>query len=153
MDRIGALNWAAYEGIINDAHDTFNKQIVIWKRSLGGLDRNGEDNKTERFQNIPLYCLIDYNAFRKWPTDQSSETGDLDRQTELMFLNRKYLLDNGWINSDGNFDYDPAADRFIHKGKTYKASGDTDVSQDQTKPLLFQIILRREETPTGTKQN
>lgn len=153
MATITDAQWSAYEKAINGAHDFFNQQTITWKKSGGGIDRNGEDNATETFTDIPIKALVNYNSFKTWASEMPSQVGELDKQTEVLLLNYKYLQDNNWINANGNFDYDPAADRFIHNGITYRSSGDTLICQAKDKPLLVQIVLQREETPTGSKTN
>ena len=150
--HISAANWANYKAIINDAHDTFNQQSIVWLKSKGGLDRDGEDNLTEQFDSITLKALVQYNHFRTWPTDITTEAGKIDGQTELLIFNVKYLKDLGYINANGNFDYDSAADRFKHNEVIYKSAGESFISQAQDEPLLLQIILQREEIPSGKTQ-
>lgn len=149
VDLIGSVTWDLYKNIINSGHETFNQDSITWLRSNGGLDRNGEDNLNENFTSIVLKGLFDYNYFRKWATNQTTETGELDRQNEVILLNIKYLKDLGYMNSAGYFNFDQSSDRFIHKGIKYKSVGSTLVSQAQTEPLLFMVILQREEIQTG----
>lgn len=136
--------WDNYKKVINSASETFNQVIVIWKKSLGGLDRNGEDNKTERFESIELKAMAEYNKNRVWPTTYYTETGETDGQTEVILLNIKYLKDLGYINDKGNFILEPSTDRIVHNGITYKCSGMTNLAQAADQDLLIQIILQRE---------
>lgn len=145
--------WANYEDIINGIHEDFNQDDVIWERSRGGIDRDGEDNKTERFTNITLKALFQYNQTRVWPLTRFQEAGLLDKESEVIILNIKYLRDLGYINANGNFDYNQDSDRFVHKGIRYKSTGDTPLSQAKDKPLLVMIILTRESLPTAKKAN
>lgn len=149
MSLINAITWDKYKDIINQAHDTFNQHTIVWKRSLGGLDRNGEDNLSERFENIELKGLIDYNYIRKWPITNVTTTGELDRQTMVLILNIKYLSDNGWLNVNNNFNFNFTSDRFIDQGITYKAFGDTPLSQAYDNPLHIMLVLQRDEIITG----
>ncbi len=147
-DLIGALTWARFKNLIRDANDTFGQDTITWRRSTGGLDRYSEDNAAEGFDDIDILGLFNYNYFRTWPMTQTTETGELDRQSCVLILNVRYLEENEWdINSRLN--YNPAADRFIFKGITYKAMGDTELAQAQDEPLLFMVILKREEKPTA----
>lgn len=145
--------WANYESIINGIHEDFNQDDVTWKRSRGGIDRDGEDNSTERFSSITLKALFQYNAARVWPLTRFTDGGLLDKESEVIILNLKYLNDLGYINANGNFDYNQDSDRFIHKGITYKSTGDTPLSQAKDKPLLFMIILTRDSLPTAKDSN
>jgi len=150
-DLIGSVDWENYKEVINDGHDTFNKEIIVWRRSKGGIDRYNEDTLTERFDSINLECLLNFNVFRTWPSFQTTESGELDRQTLAVYLNIKYLDGLGYLSNNNRLDFQPDADRFVYDGIVYKASGDTKASQAQDEPLHYIIILKREEISTGDK--
>lgn len=149
MDRLGIANWAKYKALINDAHDTFNQETFVWYRFKSGLDRFGEDRETAKYDAITLKGLFDFNYFRKWPTVFTQPTGEIDRQTTVVILNVKYLRSLNLTTPKGRFDYDPALDRFEYDGIIYKAVSDTRISQAQDEPLLFDMLLEREELNTG----
>lgn len=150
-DLIGA-GWNIFKGLINtDAFDTFFQDTVIWKRSLGGINRFQEDNDGMSFTNITLKTLIQYNHFKVWPVTQGTASGESDKQNTVLLFNLKQLNDLGYINAHGNFDYKEDEDRFILDGISYKASGDTKISQAKDEPLLLQIILTKEEITTGSE--
>lgn len=143
--------WQAYKDIVNSVHSSFNQDIITWRRLLHGLHRYGEtdnkDNETE--SDIELRCLIQYNVFRTWPMSEETVGGQIDHESIVMMLNKKYLSDNGYLNSDGNFAYNPGKDIFIFQGQRYRSAGDTPVSQAGDEPLFIWVILSREETITG----
>jgi hypothetical protein len=149
MDLIGALDWTRYIGVINSASDTFNKDIVIWERSQFRISRDGDEVTDEQYAHIQLKCLMNNNDFRTWPITQNTETGEIDIQNMVMILNVEYLRTQGYLTTMGRFDYNQAADRFIHQGLRYKAEGDTSIAQANGQYLLFQVILKREELSTG----
>ena len=151
MDRVGSANWNKFRKIIRDAHDTFNQETIIWYRSLGGMDRWGEDNVTERFEIITLNGLFLFNYFRTWPITYTTETGELDRQSKVLLLNIDYLGENGWLDPYGKLNHDAAADRFEYRGELYKDMGNTELSQAASTPLLTAIVLKEEEKKTGLK--
>jgi hypothetical protein len=146
---VTATQWDMYKNLMRDAHETFAQKPIVWKRSRGGLDRYGEDNASERFTNINLKGLLQYNAFRTWPINRTSEQGEQDKENVMLILNKQYLQELGYINANGNFAFDPAADRFVFDGRVHKALGDTDTSQDDNEGLWTSIILKREELNTG----
>ncbi len=148
MAKVNPNTWQRYKNTINAFHDDANQQVIVWHKSQGGLDRFGEDNLTERFLDINLLGLIQYNYFRSWPMTKTTETGELDEQNSMLIFNRKYLEDLGYLNLEGYFAFDPAADRFTIEGKVYKASGDTPLSQASDEPLLVMIVVQREELNT-----
>src|SRR5699024_7697627 len=98
---------------------------------------------------ILLNVQLVYNYMRTWPITLHTETGELDKQSVQVFVNKQYLAANGHINTAGAFDYNPAMDRFIIDGLVYKAVGDTAVAQAGSSDILISFILKREETPTG----
>lgn len=143
--------WQSYKDIINKASESFNKDILIWRRFVRSRQRYGEDTQTsEVFTDIDLDCLMSYNVFRTWPMTVESKSGALDSESIVAILNKKYLEDNGYLNSDGFFDMNPGKDKFIHQGIEYRSSGETGVSQAGDEAIMFYVILKRQETPTGT---
>lgn len=147
------LQWQAYRNTINQAHDSFNQDIVTWRRFARGFQRYGEDDPSEdHYTDIPLETLIAYNIFRMWPMTDENIGGALDTENVVMILNIEYLKNAGYLNSDGYFAMDPGKDIFVHKGLSYRASGETPAGQAGDDPLLFFVILKREETLTGTER-
>mgnify|MGYP000205080136 CR=1 FL=1 len=141
---ISKKSWDNFKNVINSASETFNQTVVIWKKSKGGLDRFMEDNENERFENIELNALAEYNKNRVWPTTFYTETGEIDRESEVLLFNINYLKNLGHINNNGNFTFEPSTDRIIHKGIIYKCSGITPLSQAADEDLLIQLILQKE---------
>lgn len=141
---IKSKTWDNYKKVINSASETFNQVVVIWKKSLGGLDRFGEDNQTERFEDIPIKILAEYNKNRVWPTTFYTESGEIDKQSEVLLINLNYLKELGYVNDKGNFILEPSTDKLVHNGILYKCSGMTNLAQAADQDLLVQIILQRE---------
>lgn len=153
MGTISAADWTKYKEEINSAQDMFNQEDVTWRRSTSSLQRWGTDDGANMgYTDITLKCLISFNWFRTWPITSITEVGDTDKQNMVLWLNMKYLTDNGWVNSDGQFDFQPGKDIFMYKGQEYKAAGETHVALAHDDPLFFQVILRRQETETGTRK-
>jgi len=147
---LSSAQWQIYKNVINSAHDSFNQDDVTWRRHTLGFQRYGEDlSNNETWTDITLKALIGYNIFRVWPMTKESIGGASDSENILMILNKKYLEDLGYLNSAGFFDMDPGKDIFMHRGIEYRSSGETEVAQAGDKPLLFYIVLSREETSTG----
>ena len=153
MIGISDAQWGVYKNIIDNAHTFFNQDVVIWRRLRTGLQRYGEDDPNNNsYDDINLRCLITYNIFRTWPINKNTPSGLLDRENEVMMLNKQYLQDAGFINSDGFFDFDPGNDLFIHKGQVYRSMGETPISQAKEDPLHFYIVLIRQRTETGNSK-
>jgi hypothetical protein len=150
MDLIGSNNWNRFKSVIRSAHDTFNGATVIWHRSVAGLDRWKEDNTTEQFELITLKALFQFNDFRTWPVTFTTETGKMDKESKVMWLNRQYLQEMGYLNASGEFDYNPGADRFEYNGVMYFDMGYTEISQAFDDPQHLTIILKRDVKATGS---
>jgi len=116
-----------------------------------GITTHGEDILLKP-KSSKLLGLIQYNDYRSWPSTKTTDSGEIDKQNLLLYLNIKYLSDNGFANSDGFLNFDPGADRFIIKGITYKALGESQTAQASEEPLLQFIILKREEIDTVEDQ-
>lgn len=146
-----SAQWQQYINVVNQASESFNQDVITWKRFSRGMQRYGEDTAGVDVPiDIPLDCLIAYNIFRVWPMSKETVGGVLDAENIVLLLNKKYLEDLGYLNSDGFFAMDPGKDKFIHRGLEYRAGGETEVAQAGSEPLMFYIMLSREETPTGS---
>jgi len=143
--------WTQYKNVIDLASESFNQDVVIWRRHTRGFQRYGEDTKAnENYTDISLNTLVAYNIFRTWPMNKESIGGALDSENIVLVLNKQYLEDLGYLNADGFFAMDPGKDLFIHRGMEYRASGETEVAQAGSEVLMFYVVLGREETPTGS---
>lgn len=149
MDLIGSANWANYKSLMLSAHDTFNQKTVTWFKSIGGLDRDGEDNLTERFTQITLLCLLIYSDKVTWPTSQYTESGKLDKSNQALMFNMQYLDSLGYLDSDKEFIYNPDTDRILNEGSMWKCSGSSNLSQAPDGPLHCMIIMQKQVVPTG----
>lgn len=148
MAFIKPEQWEAYRNIINEWQEDAFQQDIIWEREVTTVDRYGED-ENKRTKRVTLKGLAQYNYYRSWPLNTITTAGELDKENLLLFLNIKWLGEQGYLNTQGQFDFQPDYDRFIINGIKYKAFGDSEVSQAHNKPLLTFIILKREEIQTG----
>ena len=141
--------WDAMAAVIEDSG--FFTKPIIWQRCKQSINRWGEDQKKpdDYEADLIIHTLSNYNYMRSWPITVPEESGELDRQSlQLLFL-RKEFETLGVLLPGGYLKIDPARDRFIIDGLVHKAVGDTLVSQAGTKDIIFSIIVKREETPTG----
>jgi len=147
---ISPLQWQIYKNAINAAHDSFNQDVVIWHRFIGGFQRYGEDDQNnETFLDITLKTLVSYNVFRTWPITKETSAGSVDLESATLIFNKKYLEDLGYLNSDGFFAMDPGKDEFTLGGVRYRPSGETEVAQAGDDPLMFYVILIRKKVKTA----
>jgi len=144
MGHMTQADWDAHIAAINEFHSDAFQQPVTWKKMLTDLSLNGEDD-VNRTVDIELKALVMYNYFRAWPTSRVTKTGEIDAESCLIYLNNQYLSDGNYLNSFGQFQFNPVEDRFIIAGIAYKASGESQVAQAGDKPILHFIILKREE--------
>ena len=146
-----AAQWQAFRDVVDLASESFNQDIVIWRRHTRGFQRYGEDIiDNENYTDINLNSLVAFNIFRLWPMAKETIGGALDGENIVLMLNKKYLEGLGYLNADGFFDMDPGKDKFLHRGIEYRPSGETEVAQAGDTALMFYVVLGREETKTGT---
>ena len=147
---ISTQQWNVYKNIINKAHLSFNQDTITWRRFIRSNKRYQEDNASnETYTEIALEVLIQYNIFRTWPMSDEGQGGQLDQESIVLMLNKSYLNDLGYLNEHGFFAMDPGKDEFVHQGIKYRAAGETQIAQAGDDPLLFYIVLSREESRTG----
>lgn len=140
---LSAQQWAAYRQVINNASASFNQEDVIWNRVSIKLDRDGDDASPPTFTTVNLKALIQYNVYRTWPINRSTDTGLVDNQSIMIILNKDYLAGLGYINSNNNFPFDLGFDYFTLHGLDYKPMGDLHASQAGDDPLFIHIICER----------
>ena len=144
--------WKKYKKMVGWGAESFNKDQVIFAHQDSNVDRWGEDiNITDPlFTYTNLDVLVQYNYFKTWPSNKETESGQIDRQTMVFLFNREYLRGlGGFLDAHGNFQIEPSADYFIHRGQEYRIEGDTLIAQAQDDPLHVMVIVRRQEVPTG----
>lgn len=148
MAFLSSADWQEYKDIINEFHEDANQEPIIWRRMTSNLHRYGEDGG-ETHVDTNLLGLVQYNFFRSWPINKTTTTGELDKESCMLYLNIEYLRGLGFLTADEQFAFRPAEDRFLIDGKLYKAAGDSQAAQAHDENLLLFIVLKREETDTG----
>lgn len=148
MIHMTQADWDEYIKVVNEWQEDAFQQPVTWKRVVVNRGIHGEGDNI-RTENIVIRGLVQYNYFRSWPITKTSDAGETDKQSMLLFLNVKYLKENGWANDAGQLLFDPGLDRFIINGVTYKSSGESQAAQAHNQPLFFYTVLKREELNTG----
>ena len=148
MKLMKQTDWDKYIQTMNDWQEDAFQQKLVWKRFITYQNKHGEDNKP-LFEDVELKGLLHYNYFRAWSVTQSTTTGEIDKESCLLYFNKKYLKEQGYIKNDNTFDFDPAMDRFILDGITYKSTGESQAGQAHDSTLFYFLVLKREETNTG----
>lgn len=137
--------WDHYKSLVSQFIDTDSgRQEITWKKYIDIPLPYGEDSGA-KYIDIPLQVLIGYNSFRTWPINKTSVAGETDEQNMAIYISANLLRELGYLDSSGYWNMDRSRDRFVVNGILYKMSGDTQVSQAKDTPLLFQVILKREE--------
>jgi len=154
MNQISPSEWATYKETLESFSESVALQNVTWHHKQAWVQRFGEWDTPPapldpEFETRTLQALIEYNSFRKWPTDTAKDTGLLDNQFCNLFLNRANIVKQGYATPDGNLDFDPGLDRFWVSGYEYKPMGDTPVAQADYDPLYYIVILERVNLKTG----
>lgn len=137
-------SWDRYKSIINDFLDIdAGRQKIIWAKAVNQLLSHGEDS-TQMYFKKEIEALCFYNAFRNWPINKNTESGELDDENLSIMISGRYLGDHGYLNEQGYWEFDWVMDRFEINGIVYRPTGDTQVSQAKDEALIFQIILKRD---------
>jgi hypothetical protein len=143
---ISDAEWQQYEDDINSFNNDAFQQSITWVKSINIFDTFGREKP--KTKSVELKGLINYNHFRSWPINKESITGQIDKESMLLYLNHNYLLELGLINENGIFDFKPDLDKFIIDGLEYSAKGNSQTAQTKNKTLLHFIVLKREEKST-----
>lgn len=151
MAHLTPEQWQAYRDTINEWHEDAFQQPIIWRREVVTQDRYGEDYN-KRTEDVEIKGLVLSNYVRSWPMSNMNHIGELDKESVLVYFNLKYLRELGYLNEHDQFIYNSALDRFIINGMMYRSSGDSQAAQASDYPLLYFIILKREETSTGKQR-
>lgn len=145
VKRVPDIDWDRYKSIINDFIDVDSgKQPFLWLKKIEQPLSYGEDSGTV-YTPYQLYGLFQYNYIKSWPTQPNSISGELDYSNIVLYISARLLRLNNLVNQYGYWDFNWSDDRFIINGKVYRPGGDTQVAQAKDEPLLFFLILQRED--------
>lgn len=137
-------DWAEFNADINAFSDDVSKGSIRWLKWIGVIPKHGDDTDLVGFDNpVDLFCFFQYNSFRTWPMTGYTQTGEEDKQSELCFINMQYLNGLGLLDGSGKFIYNPDKDRFIHRGRLYYDSGQTEIADAPDGALFHILILKR----------
>jgi len=149
MSHMNQSDWDEYMDVLNEWQKDAFQQPLTWKRHRDIIDPNGEA-PIRSPEIIELKGLIQSNYFKSWPVTDTNSTGEIDKQSILVYFNIDYLIENGWADSnDYQFKFDPGYDKFIVNGLEYKPMGEAQAAQANNRPIFLFIILKREEVSTG----
>lgn len=144
MAKLTNNEFALMKDSFRQFSESIEQETITWFRSDGGdYDRFGED-PPKPTPEVALLGLIQYNYFRSWPITKETNTGELDQQNIMVYLNKEILEEGNFLNADGYFQFDRGYDRFEIRGISYKAVGDTEASQNKDGVLFQTLIMRRE---------
>lgn len=145
MSYINLPVWDSYREILDEfLIEDVCKDDLLWKRYKGSIPTFGEDSDpTNNPPDIILKCLFQYNDYRTWPITQYTQTGPLDKQSEVAWLSKTQLKANNLLDEHDRLIFNRDQDIFIHRGLEYECSGDTDAAQANVNPILFMLILKR----------
>ena len=113
---------------------------------------HGEDT-IPTYRKVEIEALCSYNAFRNWPLNSYSVSGESDDENCSLLVSMDYIknLESGrYLKTIGDsevdtyWDWNWQEDRFIINGLTYRPSGDTQLAQAKDEALVFMVILKRD---------
>lgn len=145
---ISTAEWAQFKLALADFSSEVAQQVVTWQHLTKNLPRYNE-GETPTYASRSLLCTVAYNSFRTWPIGTETETGVIDKEYCYLLLNNDYLIENGWLTTNKNLDFNPNDDIFWVNGVECESLGDTPISQDKSLPLYTIIVLKRKTDKTG----
>ena len=144
MPKVSNKAWSKYKRTVQHfLEQDSGRQKIIWASHIDQILSYGEDSLPQYVFNV-IEALCYYNAFRNWPINKSSVSGEQDEENLSIMISKQYLADRGYLDSNGYFDFNWAEDRFIINGIPYRPTGDTNVSQAKDEAIVFLIILKRD---------
>lgn len=161
MTKVGSFMvsnraWDRYKRIVkNFLSQDAGRQSIIWAKHINQNLTHGED-VIPFYERIEIEALCFYNAFRNWPINNPSISGETDEENLSILISRDSIvnLDSGkyWksssestgVDTDGYWDFNWQEDRFVINGIVYRPSGDTQVAQAKDEALVFLVILKRD---------
>ena len=136
--------WETYKKIIKNFLDIDSgRQPIHWLKHINQLNPYGEDI-CDKYFDIKLEGLCFYNAFRNWPINKVTSSGELDEENLTIYISKSQIEAKGYLTEEGYWQFNWSEDRFIINGICYKPSGDTQVAQAKDEALVFLVILRRD---------
>ena len=88
MVKVSDKAWAKYKRIIQDFLDEdAGKQKIIWAKHINQMLSHGEDTLSQ-YHYVETEVLCYYNAFRNWPINESTTSGELDEENLSIMISR-----------------------------------------------------------------
>jgi len=135
-------DWTRYKHIVQKfLEDDSGRQPIAWCRNIDQPLFMGEDVKP-KYELVVIEALCYYNAFRNWPINKATVSGELDDENLVILIPKSSITK--YLNRYGYLEFNWSEDRFIINGITYKPDGDTQVAQAKDEAIVFQIILKRD---------
>ena len=148
-ELISSAQWDNFRQAINNASATFGAQPIIWNAVTKRLAFSGDERNADGISQITLMGYCQYNVYKLWPGQRETVSGEIDKESVAIILNKAYLRGLNYLNSDGNFDFNPDTDTFTINGEIYYPAGNTQAAQAYDSPLEIYIILKRTPVKTG----
>ena len=136
------VDWDRYKHVVQKfLEDDSGRQTIGWCRHIDQMLLMGED-KSPKYTLVLIEALCYYNAFRNWPINKATVSGELDDENLVILIPKSAIQE--YLNDEGYFQFNWSEDRFIINGIPYKPDGDTQVAQAKDEAIVFQIILKRD---------
>lgn len=123
------------------------KNKMIWERKETFYDK-WQEGTNQRPEAVELDVLVHHNYFRSWPINDVVPSGEIDKQSMLVYISMKQLSDKGLLSAEGFFEFNSAVDKFIVDGVRYKSMGDDSTAQNIDESLYCFIIMQRDQKAT-----
>lgn len=144
-------DWDRYKHIVQKfLEDDSGRQTIGWCKNIDQPLFMGEDVKP-KYELVLIEALCYYNAFRNWPINKATVSGELDDENLVILIPKSEVTDH--LNQFGYLVFNWSEDRFLINGVPYKPDGDTEVAQAKDEAIVFQIILKRDRDTKFTEDD
>ena len=111
------VDWDRYKHVVQKfLEDDSGRQTIGWCRHIDQMLMMGED-KSPKYTLVLIEALCYYNAFRNWPINKATVSGELDDENLVILIPKSAV--QKYLNDEGYFQFNWSEDRFIINGIGY----------------------------------
>ena len=101
-------DWDRYKHVVQKfLEDDSGRQTIGWCRHIDQMLFMGED-KIPKYTLILIEALCYYNAFRNWPINKATVSGELDDENLVILIPKSAIQQ--YLNKDGYFQFNWSED-------------------------------------------
>lgn len=142
---LNSSDFAEIRDVLNDTMFTFFKEKAIYRIDKNTATRWMSDIEDERtYDDIELNCLIVWEGSDKDAKIDVRTTGAHDFSKGYILLRFDDCINNGIVDSSKNVDANPAQDKLVLKGISYKVEGIVLVGQLEDTDVMIKVLFSKD---------